>query len=85
MKQFEHTVRTPGGIHARTTGLLVSIANAHRSQVLIQRGTAKADLNRPIELLSMSVRQDETITIVVEGPDEEACCAALNAYMKESV
>ena len=85
MQQFEHTVKTPGGIHARTTGLLVNIANAHQRRVLILRGSAKADLKRPIELLSLSVRQNETITVQVEGPDEEACCAALAAYMKDSV
>lgn len=85
MKQFEHTVQTQGGIHARMTGQLVNLAGGYQSQVSIHRGAAKASLKRPIELLSMGVRQGETVTVQVDGPDEDACAAAFAQYMSESI
>ena len=85
MKQFEDLVTTPGGIHARTTGRMVSIAAGYNCTVTVLCDGRKADLRRPIELLALSVRQGQTVTVQVEGPDEDACAAALQQHMQQTV
>lgn len=85
MKQFEHLVTTPGGIHARTTGRMVSLAAQYRCKVTILLDGRTADLSRPIELLALGVRQNQTVTVQVEGPDEDSCAAALQQHMQATV
>ena len=85
MKQFEHTVTTPGGIHARTTGRMVSLAAGYTCTVTVLYNGRKADLRRPIELLALAVPQGQTVTVQTEGPDEDVCAAALQQHMQQTV
>ena len=85
MKQFQHTVTIPGGIHARTTGRLVSLAARPDCRVNGVFGNRIANLSRPIELLALNVRHGDTVTVLADGPDEDACIQALQEHMKESV
>ena len=85
MKQFQHTVTIPGGIHARTTGQLTTLTTGYSSTVTVLCGSAKANLRRPFELLAMGVQQGQTVTVQAEGDDEAACIAALQQLFETSV
>ena len=76
MKEFQYTVKDACGIHARPAGLLVKTVKGFASSVTLEKLMA---------LMGMGVKQGETVTIKVEGDDEEAAAAAVQKFLTENV
>lgn len=85
MKKFDFTVNNPVGIHARPAGILVKEITRHQSVVTITKGGKSADAKKIIALMSLGVKQGETVTVTVEGPDEETAAEQIEAFMKENL
>lgn len=81
MKEIIFTVKDPMGIHARPAGLLVKEIKKYQSSVTIERDGQKIDGRRLISLMGMAVKCGQTITVTVDGPDEEAAAAGLEAFL----
>ena len=82
MKEFTYTITDPVGIHARPAGQLVKVAKGFESAATMIAGEKSADMKKPNGLMGLGVKLDDTVTIQVEGPDEDAACAALEEFMK---
>lgn len=86
MQKFDHTVRDPEGIHARPAGLLVKCAQSCSSKVTIVAASGKsADAKRLFAVMGLGVKQNDRITLTVEGSEESADCEKLKAFCKESL
>lgn len=85
MKEFTYTVTNPVGIHARPAGLLVKEAKQFASTITFIKGDKSAKATSLMKLMGMGVKQDDTVTIQVEGDDEEACAAAIEKFLKENM
>lgn len=85
MKSFEYTITDPVGIHARPAGMLVKEVKNYASSVTIVKGDKKADARKLIILMSLGVKCGETVTVEVEGADEEAAVASLETFFKENL
>lgn len=83
MKEFTFTVTDPLGIHARPAGILVKEAKKFSSKITVFKGAAKCDMTKLLALMGLAVKQNDTIRVVVEGEDEEACAAAVKAFLEE--
>ena len=83
MKEFTHIIQDPAGIHARPAGILVREARAFQSNIRISKGEQGGDMKRIFGLMSLGAKQGDTLTIQVEGPDEEQAAAAIEACLKE--
>lgn len=81
MKKITFTVKDQLGIHARPAGLLVKEIKKYQSSVTIERDGQKIDGRRLIALMGMAVKCGQTITVTVDGPDEEAAAAGLEAFL----
>ncbi len=84
MKTFEYTIKDPNGLHARPAGLLVQMAQKSASTVKIARGEKTADLKRLFAVMGMNIKQGETVTVSVDGADEEETAKALNEFIKSN-
>lgn len=84
MKEIKYVVTDPLGIHARPAGLIVKMAGGFQSAITIDNGTKKADAKRIMAVMSMGIKQGQEITVTVEGEDEEAAAAAVEAFLKEN-
>ena len=73
MKEFQYTVKDACGIHARPAGLLVKTVKGFASTATLEKDGKSCDM------------QGETITIKVEGDDEEAAAAAIQKFLTENV
>lgn len=82
MKSFSFTIQDPLGIHARPAGQLVKEASKYESAITIARGDKEADLKKVFRLMSLGVKTGETVTLVIEGPDEAEAARNLEAYIK---
>ena len=80
MKEITLTLTNKLGLHARPAAAFVQTAAAFQSQVTIGTETKKADAKSILGVLGLGVRQGTTVTIKVQGPDEDEAAAALQAF-----
>ena len=86
MKQFTYTITDPVGIHARPAGLLVKAVKALDSAVTIAKADGKsAAATKLMALMGMGIKNGETVTVTVEGGNEEANAAAMEQFFKENL
>ena len=74
MKTFDYTVKDELGIHARPAGLLVKAKNMGRVEQRLYR-----------QQMALGVKQGETVTVNVDGADEDAAVAAMKAFFEKEL
>ena len=86
MKQFTYTITDPVGIHARPAGLLAKAAKGLDSTITIikEDGSKSAVATKLMAMMSMGIKQGETVTVTIEGGNEEANAATIEAFFKEN-
>ena len=86
MKTFTYTITDPVGIHARPAGLLVKEIKSHAgSAVTITKGEKSVNALKLMALMQMGIKQGDTVSVAVEGGDEEAVAAAIEAFFKANL
>ena len=86
MKEFKFTVTDPVGIHARPAGLLVKAVKAHAANITITNADGKsADAKKLLALMGLGIKQGDTITVAVEGADEDSAAAAIEKFMTDNL
>ena len=85
MKEFQYTVKDACGIHARPAGLLVKVVKGFSSTATLEKNGKTCDLRKLMALMGMGVKQGETVTIKVEGEDEDAAAEAIQKFLSENV
>ena len=85
MKQFAYVITDPVGIHARPAGLLVKEAKQHESKIMLAKDGKSADATRMMSVMGLGVKCGDTLTVTVEGADEDAAVAAMQAFFQENL
>ena len=86
MKSFDYVITDPVGIHARPAGLLVKEIKGYTgSTVTITKGDKSVNALKLMALMQMGIKQNDTITVTVEGGDEEAVAAGIEAFLKANL
>ena len=82
MKELKYVITDEVGIHARPAGLLVQEAKKYTSTIMFVKGEKSAKATSLMKLMGMGIVKGDEVTIQVEGDDEEAAAAAIEALMK---
>ena len=86
MKQFQYTITDPLGIHARPAGLLVKAAKALDSTITIEKEDGKSAVaTKLMAVMGLAIKAGNTVTVTVEGGNEEANAAAMEQFFKENL
>ena len=86
MKQFQYTITDPLGIHARPAGLLVKAAKALDSTITIEKEDGKSAVaTKLMAVMGLAIKAGNTVTVTVEGGNEEANAASMEQFFKENV
>ena len=86
MKQFTYAITDPIGIHARPAGMLAQLAKSFAdSTVTLTKGDQTVKATQLMKLMNLGVKAGDEVTIGVEGGDEDAAIAALEAFFKENL
>ncbi len=85
MKEFTYVVTDPIGIHARPAGLLVKEAKKFQSVITIKKESKEVNCLKLMGLMSLGVKQGETVTVKAEGADEDAAIAAFEEFFKANL
>lgn len=83
MKTITYLVTNKLGAHARPCALLAQTSIRFKSRVTVNSEGKTADCRNVLELLALGIRMGEKMEITVEGVDEEACAAALEAVLRK--
>lgn len=65
------------GIHARPASVFVKTASAYKSNITVTKGERKGNAKSMINILSLGLVKDSTITISAEGEDAETAIETL--------
>jgi len=85
MKSFSYTVKDELGLHARPAGLLVKEVKNFQSKVTLEKDGKSVDASRLMAVMGMGVKKDQTVTVTVEGDDEDAACDAIKAFFETNL
>ena len=85
MKKFTYTIKDEIGIHARPAGLLAKKAKEFESTVMLDKGGKNANAARLIAVMGLGVKCGDTITVTVEGADEERAAAEMESFFSENL
>lgn len=85
MKTFEYTIKDELGIHARPAGLLVKEAKKYESECTITKDGKTKKFTQLMMLMSLGVKQGETVTVTAEGADEDAAIAGLKEFFEANL
>ena len=86
MKQFTYAITDPIGIHARPAGMLAQLAKSFAdSTVTLTKGDQTVKATQLMKLMNLGVKAGDEVTIGVEGGDEDAALAALEAFMNDNL
>ena len=85
MKSFEYTITDEVGIHARPAGLLAKKVKDYQSVVTIMKDGKSAEAKKLMAVMGLGVKQGQTVTVTVEGADEEVAAAEMEQFFKEKL
>lgn len=84
MKSFEYTITDPVGLHARPAGVLAKEAKKYTSVITITKGEKTVDCRKLMAIMGMGVKQGDTVTVSIEGADEETVAPIIETFFKEN-
>jgi len=73
----------PEGIHARPAAALVKLARGFKAAVYLIKGEKIVQLNSLLNLLQMGAKGGDTITVRIEGEDEEMAAEVLDQFFSD--
>lgn len=86
MKEFTYTITDPIGIHARPAGLLAKQAKSLTSTVTVIKADGRSAVaTKLMALMTLAIKQGETVTVTVEGDNEEADIVAMEQFFKDNL
>ena len=85
MRQFQYTITDPVGIHARPAGLLVKAAKALDSTVTVEKDGKSAAATKLMSLMGLGIKGGDTVTVSVEGGNEQASLTAMEQFFRDNL
>lgn len=85
MKEFNYTITDPQGIHARPAGMLVKEAAKFQSAITIEKDGKTGDAKRIFAVMGLAAKCGNTITVKVDGIDEDEAAKAIEEFLKANM
>lgn len=85
MRTFTYTIRDELGIHARPAGMLAKTVKALDSDITITCGEKSAAATKLMALMGMGIRCGDTITVTINGGDEETSKKAMKEFLEANL
>ena len=73
----EVTILNNVGLHARPATFFIQKANSYKSSIWIEKEDRKVNAKSLLGVLSLGIAKGMTITLIADGPDENAAITGL--------
>ena len=78
-------VKCESGLHNKQATYFIQKANEFRSSIWVEAEERKINAKSLLGVLSMGITSGTEISLIAEGPDEEAAVKALSAMLEKDV
>lgn len=85
MKQFTYTITDKLGIHARPAGMFVKTVKSLDSEITVEKDGKTASGSRLMALMGLGIKCGDTITVTVEGGNEEKSEKEIREFLERSL
>ena len=85
MKEFTYTIKDEQGIHARPAGLLAKKAKEFQSAITLEKDGKSVNLTKLMAVMGMGVKHGDTVTVSIDGTDEETAFAELQTFFQQNL
>ena len=85
MKSFTYVITHPDGLDPQPAAALNREIRSYKSEIVIHKGEKSARLLLLLQFLQLGIRCGETVTVTVEGENEEQEAKLLEAYFKANL
>lgn len=85
MKTFSYTVKDEIGLHARPAGKLSDKAKEFKSEIVVKKGSKEVNVRRLMMLMSLGIKNADTVEVTVSGEDEDEAYEAMKAFFEENL
>lgn len=85
MKKFDYTIKDEIGIHARPAGMLAKTAKSVESTVTIEKGGKSAVATKLMAVMGLGVKCGDTVTVTVEGADEDTAVKTIQEFFENNL
>ncbi|WP_029513561.1 HPr family phosphocarrier protein [Mycoplasmopsis primatum] len=86
MKELTVTIIDPIGLHARPASFITAEASKYKCDILItnNKTSRTANLKSLMNVLTLGVKQGDSVTIKFNGEDEENACSGIENSLREN-
>lgn len=81
----EYTILAPEGIHARPATALVRLVKKFKSGISLQKGEKTIQLNSMLNILALSTKGGDLVSVLIDGEDEDEAASALDVFFREQL
>jgi phosphocarrier protein HPr len=81
----EYTITSVQGIHARPATQLVKLAKEFSSVISIKKGNKTVKMNSLLNILSLSIKSGETVSLTMDGTDELSAAVAIDHFFTDTL
>ena len=85
MKTFTYTITDEVGIHARPAGMLAKTAKEFDSEITITKDEKTVGAAKLMALMGLGVKCGDTITVTVNGGDEETAFEGIKTFLENNL
>ncbi len=85
MKTFSIVITNAVGLHARPAAAFVQAAQSFQSDIVVISGDRRANAKSILAVLALGVKTGTSVTVAIDGADEEDAARALKEVAQEHV
>lgn len=85
MVTFDYTIKDELGIHVRPAGQLAQLCKSKLSKCTLSLDEKEAEITKLFAVMALAVKCGDTITIKVEGADEEQTAEEIRKFLEENL
>ncbi len=81
----DYIILDPLGMHARPASALIKLARKYKSSFSLRKDDMLVQMGSMLNILSISAKCGDTISVVADGEDESEAVAALDCFFYEEM
>lgn len=85
MRSFSYTIKDEIGLHARPAGLLAKKAKEFSSSITIEKGGKSVSATKLMMLMGLGIKRGDTVTVTINGADENEAVEAMAEFFRENL
>lgn len=85
MKTFQYTIKEELGMHARPAGLILQLAKEFKSEIIVSNKGNSGNLKKLFSVVKLDIKYQDTVTVTIEGPDEDVAAEEMLAFFEENL